>query len=268
MKRTFFALLFFAAAFAVAANAQRFGNSTCGLIPGPCMERYARQAYAPVDYMINNFGYGNPYGGYGDYGYYGNGRFGTNIAVSAVAGLAGGLVANAIHNREREYVGRAPDGGRYYYGPAQEPAARPVVFAASKPQKPLDCRKPAGKRGRNEAACAAAEQEIEAAKEEAKHQACLADLNASHWRIRNFSPVAVMYVTLNNQPMVVCGGPVSLEPLQTIRIFPPDGQVGGYFFFAHSSGEKMRAKAQVQNVNRPGFVGFVLAVPGPLKGGN
>ncbi len=268
MKRVF-ALLFFAVTFAVMTNAQRFGNSTCGLIPGPCMERYARQSFAPVDYMINNYGYGGGYGGYGygGYGYgYGNGRIGTSAIIGGVAGaITGGLVAAAVsHRSDNRVYAVAPDGGQYYAAAPQ----RQVVYAAPKPQKPLDCRKPAGKRGKNEAACAAAEQEMKAADDEARHQACLADLATSSWRLRNFSPVATMTATVNGHPLMVCGEQVVLYPLQTVRIFPPDGQVGGYFFFAHSSGEKMRIEAVVQAVNQPGFTGYVLAVPAPPKGGN
>jgi len=276
-------LVVFVAIFAMAANAQRFGNSTCGLIPGPCMERAARQAYAPVDYMINN-GYG-PYGGYdypigyggygglgygygyGGYGYYGRGRIGTSAIVGGIAGaITGGLVAYAATrngNGNRTTYVTASNGGQYYAEPRRE-----VRFAEPKRQKPLDCSKPAGKRGRNEAACAAAEQEMKATDDEAKHQACLADLATSSWQIRNFSPVATVYPTISSQPLLICGEQAVLQPLQTIHIFPPDGQVGGYFFFAHSSGKKMRAEAKVQAVNEPGFTGFILTVPGPPKGGN
>jgi len=266
-------LVVFVAIFAMAANAQRFGNSTCGLVPGPCMERAARQAYAPVDYMINNGYYGGyGYGGYGyggGYGYYGS-RLGTSAIVGGVAGaITGGLVAYATTrgrggNNRTTYVTAEPGGGQYY----AEPQRREMVFAAPKPQKPLDCRKPAGKRGRNEAACATAEQEMKATDDEAKHQACLADLATSSWQIRNFSPVATVYPTISSQPLLICGEQAVLQPLQTIHIFPPDGQVGGYFFFAHSSGKKMRAEAKVQAVNEPGFTGFILTVPGPPKGGN
>lgn len=166
MKRIF-ALLFFAAAFAVTANAQRYGSSTCGLIPGPCMERAARQAYAPADYMINNYGYG--YGG--GYGYYGNGR---SMLVSAASGaIAGGLVAAVVSHRSDNRItyAVAPDGGQYY----AEPQRRQAVFVASKSQsqKPLDCRKPRGKRGKNETACAAVEAEATAREQgqEAERQA-------------------------------------------------------------------------------------------------
>ncbi len=154
MKRVF-VLLVFTATFAVAVNAQRYGNTTCGLTPGPCVERMIRQGYAPVDYMLNNFG---GYGGYGYGGYYGSGRIGTSAIVGGVAGFAGGLIASAISHRSDNrttYVTTAEPGGGQAYA---EPRQQQVVFAASKPQKPLDCRKPAGKRGRNEAAWAAAEQ--------------------------------------------------------------------------------------------------------------
>ncbi len=258
MKRTLFALLFFVTVFTVVANAQRFGSTTCGLMPGPCMERAARQALAPVDYYLNN-GYGYGYGGYG----YGNGR---GMLVSATTGaIAGGLVAYvATRGSNRTTYAVAPDGGQYY----AESQRRQVVLAASKSQKPLDCRKPAGKRGHNEAACTMAEQEAAARQQTAERQACLDQLANSPWRLRNFSPVATIHLTIGGQPLMVCGEQVILRPLQTIRIFPPDGQVGGFFFFAHSSGEKMRAEAEVQAVNRTGFTGFVLTIPGPPERSN
>lgn len=185
MKRIF-ALFLSAAAFAAAVNAQDLGY----LMAGPSAEYRARRAYAPVDFVLGQLGPGG-YGGLG-YGYpyyYGNGRFGTDIAVAAVAGLAGGLVANAVSHRrrdDREYV-PSPDGrGRAYYA-YNEPQRREVVFVAPKPQKPLDCRKPRGKRGKNEAACATAEQELAAAEATARQEAERRALANSPWRLYNRS---------------------------------------------------------------------------------
>ena len=192
MKRAF-VVLFSVAAFAAAANAQRFGNSTCGLVPGPCMERHARQGYAPVDYYLNlNNGYGYGYGGYGYYpygGYYGSGR---SAVIAGAAGLAVGLVvgrATAPRDR-REYV-QTPDGGRAYYA-YNEPRRQEVVFAATKPQKPLDCRKK-----QNKTTCEAIAREQEAtARQEAERQA----LSASPWRLYNRSGFTVE-VFDGNQPL-------------------------------------------------------------------
>mgnify|MGYP001583867522 CR=1 FL=1 len=174
MKRAF-VVLFSVAAFAAAANAQRFGNSTCGLTPGPCMERHARQGYAPVDYYLNN-GYGY---GYGGYGYYGTGR---SAIIGGVAGaITGGLVAAAVSHRsgDRVVYAATPDGGQYY----AEPQRRQVAFAATKPQKPLDCRKK-----QNRATCEAMAREQEAAaRQEAERQA----LSASPWRLYNRSGFTV-----------------------------------------------------------------------------
>ncbi len=169
-----FVLLFLVAAFAAAANAQRFGTTTCGLVPGPCVERMARQGYAPVDYMINN-GYGYGYGGYG-YGY-GNGRLGTSAIVGGVAGaITGGLVAYAAtRGNNRITYAVAPDGGQYY----AESQRRQVVLASPKSQKPLDCRKKS-----NRQTCEAMAREQEAtARQEAERQA----LSASPWRLYNRS---------------------------------------------------------------------------------
>ncbi len=256
MKRVF-ALLFLVAAFAVAVNAQRYGSSTCGLIPGPCMERAARQAYAPVDFYLNN-GYG-----YGGYGYYGNGR-GTSAIVGGVAGaITGGLVAAAVSHRSDRVYAVAPDGGQYYAAPQRQ-----VVYVAPKPPKPLDCRKPVGKRGRNEAACTAAEVEADARRWAAERQACLADLATSSWRIRNGSDRFTFAVTESGQTLAICGEPVVLRPLQTIRIFPPVGQIGGTSSGASTSGERVEFAAKVRPVNQPGFVGFVLLAPGAPERSN
>jgi len=174
MKRIF-VVLFFAAAFAAAANAQRFGNSTCGLVPGPCMERHARQGYAPVDYYLNN-GYG-----YDSYGYgYGRGRLGASAIVGGVAGaITGGLVAAAVsHRNDRTAYVTAPDGGQYY-------APQPVQtrFRESKPQKPLDCRKK-----QNKAACDALINEQEAVAHQETERQALAN---SPWRLYNRSGFTV-----------------------------------------------------------------------------
>ena len=251
-------LVVFAATFAVAVNAQRFGSSTCGLIPGPCMERAARQAYAPVDYYLNN-GYGYGYG-------YGNGRLGTSAIVGGVAGaITGGLVAAAVSHRsgDRVVYAATPNGGQYYAADRGQ-----VVLAASKPQKPLDCRKPRGKRGRNEAACAAAEQEAIARQQVGERQACLADLANSSWRIKNGSDRFTFMVIESGQPLSVCGEPVIIRPLQTVRIFPPAGQIGGSSSGASASGERIEFTAKVRSVNQPGFIGFVLMAPGVPEGGN
>ncbi len=178
-------LVVFAATFVVAVNAQRFGSSTCGLTPGPCMERYGRQAYAPVDYYLNN-GYGY-YGGYG-YGY-GNGRIGTSAIIGGVAGaITGGLVAAAVSHRDnRTAYTVAPGGGQIY----SAPQGREVRFSTPKPQKPLDCRKPVGKRGRNEAACAAVEAEAAARAEQAQQEADRQALVNSPWRLYNRSGFTV-----------------------------------------------------------------------------
>jgi hypothetical protein len=153
------ALLFFVTAFAAVATSQQYGNTTSGLIPGPSMERDARRGYASVDYYRNN-GY---YGGYNLYpygDYYGNGRLGTSAIVGGVAGaITGGLVAYATTrgNNRTMYVTAEPSRGQYY----AEPQRRQVIFAAPKPQKPLDCRK-----NKNRQACEAfaeqARQEAEA----------------------------------------------------------------------------------------------------------
>lgn len=172
MKRMF-VLFFFIAAFAATINAQRFGNSTCGLIPGPCMERYARQAYAPVDFYLNN-GYG-----YSGYGYYG-GRLSTSALVGAASGaIAGGLVAYATTRNNRATYVTAPSGEQYY----AQPQRREVVFAEPKRQKPLDCRKKS-----NRQACEAMAREQEAATQQEAERQALAN---SPWRLYNRSGFTV-----------------------------------------------------------------------------
>lgn len=255
MKRVF-VLSFFVAAFAVAANAQRFGSTTCGLVPGPCMERYARQAYAPVDYYLNN-GYGY---GYGGYGYYGNGRIGTSALVGAASGaIAGGLVAYATTRNSNRVYAAAPNGEQYYAQPVQ------ARFRESKPQKPLDCRKINSK---NRVVCEAAAAELAEHRQATERQACLDQLATSNRRLRNGSAVFTAYPMVNGQPLMVCGKPLVLETLQTVRIFPPDGQISGRMFGAGSTGEEVEMVAKIQAVNRPGFVGWVLMAPGASGGGN
>ncbi len=262
-RKVFFALLFFAATFAVVANAQRFGTTTCDLTPGPCAERYARQGYAPVDYMLNNYGYG--YGGYGGYGYYGNGRgMLVSAATGAIAGaITGGLVARAVSRNNQTAYAATPDGRQYYSAPT-----------SSREQKPLDCRKKS-----NRQACEAlareqddrqrsAEAEATTQQQTAEKQACLNQLAASSWRLKNASDRFTFYPTVGSGPMVICGEQVVLRPLQTIRIFPPDGQVGGKSSGAGASGERVEFEARVQASNQPGFIGFVLMAPGAPEGGN
>lgn len=250
-------LVVFAATFAVVVNAQRYGGTTCGLIPGPCVERMARQAYAPVDYMINNYGYG-----YGGYGYYGNGTL-VSAATGAIAGaITGGLIARAVSRNNQTVYTATPEGGQYY---ASAPQGREVRWSEPKRQKPLDCRKINNK---NRAACDAAAAEVAAQQQASERQACLDQLANSSWRLRNGSDRFTFYPTVGSEQMVICGETVVLRPLQTIRIFPPDGQIGGKSFGASASGEKKEFEADVQPANRPGFIGFVLLAPGVPKGGN
>jgi hypothetical protein len=268
-------LVVLAAAFAAAVNAQP--GTTCELIPGSCAERAARRAYAPVDRLLGAIGPGGYYD-YGLYpysygGYYGNGRgaIAGAVAGAATGALTGWLTSRAVSRRdEREYV-RTPDGGRAYYAPnyPSAPQGREVRFADPKPAKPLDCRKPRGKRGRNEAACAAAEREVEARQAVADRQACLDQLAQSDRRLRNGSARWAIHPTVDGGPMVVCGEPVVLRPRQTIRIFPlgEGHRVGGYFF-ATRGAEEVRLEAKVRNMNEAGFIGFVLTAPGAPEGGN
>lgn len=248
MFRKMFALMFLAVVFAATVNAQRFGSSTCGLIPGPCMERAARQGYAPVDYFLNNgYGYGYGYGGY-----YGNGRLGVSALVGAASGaIAGGLVAAAVshHNNRTEYV-TAPGGGQYYAQPVQ------VLSREPKPQKPLDCRKPHGKRGKNEAACEAAEANIAAqqraekaaAQQEADRQA----LANSPWRLYNRSGFTVK----------VFDGERQLGRMRVNQSWQVLGPVNGFraiLLQPDFSGGLTEAEARIQPAND--FQGWVITSP-------
>lgn len=241
-----FVLFFFIATFAVAVNAQRFGMTTCGLVPGPCVERMARQGYAPVDYMLNN-GYGYGYG-YGGYGHYGRGR---GMLVSAVSGaIAGGVVAYAttrVSNGNRVTYAAAPDGEQYYAQPQ-----RRVVLTASKSQsqKPLDCRKPRGKRGKNEAACAAVEAEATAREQgqEAERQA----LSASPWRLYNRSGFTVE-VFDGNQPL----GRMRVN--QSWRVMEPASGFRAVILAPDFSGTISEREARIRPAND--FQGWVITSP-------
>ncbi len=239
MKRAF-VVLFSVAAFAAAANAQRFGNSTCGLVPGPCMERHARQGYAPVDYMINNYGYG---GGYGYGGYYGSGRIGTSAIVGGVAGaITGGLVAAAVSHRsgDRVVYTATPDGGQYY----AESQRRQVAFAATKPQKPLDCRKK-----QNRATCEAMAREQEAAaRQEAERQA----LSASPWRLYNRSGFTVE-VFDGNQPL----GRMRVN--QSWRVMEPASGFRAVILAPDFSGAITEHEARIRPASD--FQGWVITAP-------
>jgi len=263
-----FALLFSVAAFVAAANAQCFDGGVLGYtLAGPCAERYFRQAYAPVDFALGQAGM---YGQYAGYGY--NGRPAA-VAAGAITGMAAGAGIGAAvgGNTRSALIGAgagAAAGGLLTYavtrGANREQAfydsgfqGREVRFAEPKAQKPLDCRKPAGKRGKNEVACAAAER-----------QACLAELAASPWQLQNGSDRFTFTVTESGQPFLVCGEPVVIRPHQTIYIFPPAGQIGGIASGAAAGGKRREFAAKVQAVNRPGFIGFVLLAPGAPEGGN
>jgi hypothetical protein len=297
------ALVFFATTFSVAASAQCFEGGELGrLMAGPCAERIFRQAYAPVDKVLGAIGPGGYFDSYGypigyGYGGYGQSRTAT-VAAGAMAGMATGAGLGAAIGQDTRSAligagaGAAAGGLLSYvatrntglpsYNWAGQPTylldGRQVVFAAPEPQKPLNCSKPKGKRGKNEAACAAVEAalaeqqavtaEREAAQQEAaQRQACLDRLASSSWRLRNGSDRFTFYPTVGGQPMTVCGEPLVLRPLQTVRIFPPDGQIGGYSFGAGASGETVEFTAKVQALNRPGFIGFVLMAPGAPEGG-
>ena len=274
MKRV--ALLFFAVALATTANAQDLGY----LMAGPRAEYYYRRAYAPIDFALGQAGM------YAGYGYYpsGNGRAAA-IAAGATAGMAAGAGIGAAigHDTRSALIGAGA--GAVAGGVITHLATRPpqpagwrqatatdyqqqVVFAAPKPQKPLDCTKPRGKRGKNEAACAAAEQQAAERQQVAERQACLDRLASSYWRARNGSAIWPMAVTVNDQPLIICGEPLVLRPLQTVRIFPPDGQIGGKMLGAGASGETVEFTAKVRPVNQPGFLGFVFLAPGAPEGGN
>lgn len=171
------------------------------------------------------------------------------LLVVFAATFAVAANAQRYDGGRREYV-PSPNRGRAYYTPRQ---------------KPLDCRKITTK---NRAACEAAAAEFAARQQAAERQACLADLATSSWRLLNGSDRFTFTVTDSGQPLAICGEQVTLRPLQTIRIFPPDGQIGGKTFGAGASGERVELTARIRPVNQPGFIGFVLMAPGAPEGGN
>ncbi len=242
---------------------------------GPNAEHYFRQAYAPVDFAIGQAG---QYAGYGRSGRSAAVATGAMTGMAAGAGLGAMIGGNTRSALIGAGVGTAA-GGLLTYAATRTPRAtiannqyamadgREVRFATPKPQKPLkplDCSKPRGKRGKNEAACEAAEAEIAVA----ERQTCLTNLAASSWRLQNGSDRFTFAVTEDGQPFMVCGEPLVLRPLQTVRIFSPDGQIGGVAYGAAGSGRAKSFTAVVQAVNRPSFIGFVLAVPVPPEEGN
>lgn len=264
--RRMIALLFFVfvAAFAATANAQCFGGGELGrMMAGPCAERIFRQAYAPVDFALGQVG---QYAGYGQ-----SNRTAT-IATGAVTGMSvgAGIGAATGHSTRSALIGAgvgATVGGLVTYAATRNrydqptytitPDGRQIIFTESKRQKPLDCRKK-----KNRAACEAAAAEIANQRQLAERQACLDQLSSSYWRLRNGSDRFTFYPTVGGQLMTICGETVVLRPLQTVRIFPPDGQIGGTSSGASTSGETKGFEAMVQPVNQPGFVGFVLLAPG------
>lgn len=266
-------VVFLLAALAPLANAQCFGGGELSrILAGPCAERMFREAYTPVDFALGQVsqyaGYGYPTG----YGY-GSSRTAT-IATGAVTGMAAGAGIGAAvgHDTQSALIGAgtgAAVGGLLTYAVTRNrynqptytttPDGRQVIFTESKRQKPLDCHKINNK---NRAACDAAAAEIANQRQVAERQVCLNQLSSSYWRLRNGSDRFTFYPMIEGKPMTLCGEEVALRPLQTIRIFPPNGQISGKSFGASASGETKEFGADVQPVNQPGFIGFVLLAPG------
>jgi hypothetical protein len=194
-------LLVLVAAFAAVAN----GQSLERLMAGPGAMNWAQRAYAPVDFALSQAGM---YAGYGYYPYGYSGRAAA-IAAGATAGMAAGAGIGAAVGRDTRSALIGAGAGAVAGGLITHLATRPsqpaawrqataadyqqqqVVFAVPKPQKPLDCTKPRGKRGRNEAACAVAEEEQARREAEAQAEAERQKLAASPWRLYNRSGFVV-----------------------------------------------------------------------------
>lgn len=272
MKRMI-ALLLFVSALPATAGAQCFGGGELSrVLAGPCAERMFRQAYAPVDYALGQAGqyagYGYPVGyGYGPGGY---GRTAA-IATGAMTGMAAGAAIGAGfgHNTRSALIGAgagAAVGGlltyavtrpRGYDGQTYAGSGHgQVIFAQPRAQKPLDCRKPSGKRGKNEAACAAAEREIgaaeDAAKTAAKEEADRQALAASPWRLYNRSGFTVE---------VFDGGRRlgRMRPNQSWRVLEPASGYRAVILAPDFSGAITEHEARIRPAND--FQGWVITAP-------
>lgn len=146
------------------------------------------------------------------------------------------------------------NGGRAYYTAAPKP---------QKPPKPLDCRKSRGKRGKNEAACAAAEAEtiarqeaavqrqitIRQAAEQRAHQNRLA---ASPWRLYNRSGFTVEVYDGNR-------GMGRMRPGQSQQVLEPTTGFRAVLLQPDFSGGLTRAEARIRPAND--FQGWVITAP-------
>jgi hypothetical protein len=255
MKRV--ALLFLAVVFAAAAEAQDLGY----LMAGPNAEYYFRRAYAPVDFALSQAGqyagYGYPYGGRG-----------AAIAAGATAGMAAGAGIGAAvgHSTSSALIGAGA--GAVAGGVITHLATRPsqpaswrqataadyqqVVFAAPKPQKPLDCTKPRGKRGKNEAACAVAEEEQARREAEAQAEAERQKLAASPWRLYNRSGFTVD---------VFDGGKKlgQMRPNQSWRVLEPVSGFRAVILAPDFSGAITEYEGRIRPAND--FQGWVITSP-------
>jgi len=251
-------VVFLAAAFAAAANGQDLGY----LLAGPRAEYYYRRAYAPVDFALGQAG---QYAGYGYYPYTGRS---AAIAAGTAAGMAAGAGIGAAigHDTRSALIGAgagAVAGGLITHlatrpsqpaGWRQATAAdyQQVVFAAPKPQKPLDCTKPRGKRGKNEAACAAAEEEQARRQAEAQAEAERQRLAASPWRLYNRSGFVVE----------VFDGEKRLgrmRPNQSWRVLEPVSGFRAVILAPDFSGAITEHEARIRPAND--FQGWVITSP-------
>jgi len=256
-------LFFLAVAFAAVANPQCFERGALGyLLAGPCAERMFRQAYAPVDFALSQAGQ------YAGYGYpYTSGRSAA-IAAGATAGMAAGAGIGAAvgHSTSSALIGAGA--GAVAGGVITHLATRPsqptgwrqataadyqqVVFAAPKPQKPLDCTKPRGKRGKNEAACAAAEEEQARREAEAQAEAERQKIAASPWRLYNRSGFVVE----------VFDGEKRLgrmRPNQSWRVLEPVSGFRAVILAPDFSGAITEHEARIRPAND--FQGWVITSP-------
>jgi len=255
MKQVFALVL--AVAFATVAN----GQDLAYLMAGPNAEYYYRRAYAPVDFALGLAGQ------YAGYGYYPSGR-GAAIAAGATAGMAAGAGLGAAVGRNTRSALIGAGVGALAGGLITHLATRPsqpagwrqatatdyqqVVFAAPRPQKPLDCTKPRGKRGRNEAACAAAEEEQARREAEARAEAEQQKLAASPWRLYNRSGFTVEVFDGKKR----LG---QMRPNQSWRVLEPETAYRAVILAPDFSGAITEHEARIRPAND--FQGWVITSP-------
>ncbi len=156
-------------AFVPLASAQ----TTCDLIPGPCAERAARAAYAPVDRVLGQTNYGGYYPGVGIGG---GGRVATIIGLA----VAGASIGYGIGGGRGAAIG----GGAGVVGGILATRTRNVDVYGQRSAKEVDCsKKKLSKKEQSICQQAFAEQQAQAAEEQ--NRAEVAERQRTGKRLQN-----------------------------------------------------------------------------------